>query len=172
MGRYKNVVPNFQLAAFKKLVKTWMYLMWLIWNNKNHCFHKLSCRTLAGIVRTIVRMKDDFLQISCSNESTNQRSSARWMPLGQDSVKLNVDATYYAEMKVASRGMVIQNDLGAVCLCVIIKTDKVESSLQAELKAIAFDLEIAKENLFPSILVESDSLLAIQEILKHQESFY
>ena len=49
--------------------------------------------------------------------------------------------------------MVVRNAIGAICLCVIMKTGNVESPLQAELKAVAFELEIAKENFFPSILI-------------------
>ena len=72
---------------------------------------------------------------------------------------------------IASLGMVVRNDTGAFCLCAIMKIGNVNSPLQAELMAIVFGLQLAKEHSFPSILVESDSLLAIQEIAKHNDSF-
>ena len=81
-----------------------------------------------------------------------------------------VDAAYCSENKIASLGMVVRNDIGAIRLCAVMKTCNVESPLQADAKAVAFGLEIAKGNSFPFILVESDSLLVIQEILKYQES--
>ena len=116
-------------------------------------------------------MKNDFLQVSCPTEISNQRISARWIPPVNDSVKLNVDAAYCPRSKVAGLGMVVRNDLGVICLCAVKRIDKVESPLQAELMAVAFGLEIAKEISFPSISVESDSLLAIQEILKQNDTF-
>ena len=67
--------------------------------------------------------------------------------------------------------MVVRNELGAIYLCAVMKIDKVESPLHAKLKTVAFGLEIVKENSFPSILVESDSLMAIQEISKLHDSF-
>ena len=75
-------------------------------------------------------------------------------------------------MKVASLGLVVRNISGAMCLCAVMKIDKVESQLHVELKAVIFGLKIAKEYSFPSILAESDSFMAIQEILKHHESFF
>ena len=82
-----------------------------------------------------------------------------------------VDAAYCSKNNVVSLGMVVRNDTGAFCLCAIMKIGNVNSPLQAELMAIAFGLQLAKEHSFPSILVESDSLLAIQEIAKHNDSF-
>ena len=32
----------------KKLVETWMYVVWLIWDNRNHCYHRLSSKTPEG----------------------------------------------------------------------------------------------------------------------------
>ncbi|XWS33004.1 hypothetical protein CRYUN_Cryun22dG0039900 [Craigia yunnanensis] len=47
------------------------------------------------------------------------------------------------------------------------KIDRVYSPLHVEIKAILFGLEIAWNNSFISLSVESDSLVAIQEIEKH-----
>ena len=116
-------------------------------------------------------MKEEFFQISSSNERTAQETSTNWTPPSQESVKLNVDVAYCLENKVASLGMVVRNDTGTICLWAIMKICNVESPLHAELKAITFGLEVTRDNSFLSILVESDSLLAIQEILKHQRSF-
>ncbi|XWS28183.1 hypothetical protein CRYUN_Cryun25bG0043700 [Craigia yunnanensis] len=51
------------------------------------------------------------------------------------------------------------------------KIGNIVSALHAKLFAISFGLKIAWDNSFPSIMVESDSLLAIQEVTKHQEPF-
>ena len=73
-----------------------------------------------------------------------------------------MDAVFCPRSKVTSLGKVVRNATGDIILCAIMKANKVESSLHAELKAIAFGLEIAKEISVPSIFVESDSLMAIQ----------
>ena len=155
----------------KKLVETWMHIVWLLWNNRNYCFNHLSCRTPEVLVSTANRMKEDFLLVSRSNERIAQSITPRWSPPEQACVKLNVDAAFCPRNKVASLGMVVRNDTGAIRLCGIKKIGNVESPLQAELMAIAFGLQLAKEHSFTSIIVESDSLLAIHEIEKHHNSF-
>ena len=142
----------------KNLVETWMYVVWFLWNNRNHCYHRLSCKTPTEIARSVVKLKNEFLQFSCTFENTIQRNLARWIPPNHDSVKLNVDAAYYPRLKVASLGMVVRDGSSAFVLCAVKKIDRVESPLHAELMAVAFGLEIAKEKSFPSISVENDSL--------------
>ena len=48
---------------------------------------------------------------------------------------------------------------------------KVESALHAELKALLFGLEVTRRYFSKSLIIESDSLLAIKEVSKKIESF-
>ncbi|XWS68772.1 hypothetical protein CRYUN_Cryun04dG0121000 [Craigia yunnanensis] len=48
---------------------------------------------------------------------------------------------------------------------------EIDSPLHAELRAILFGLEVAINNSYLSILIESDSLVAVQEVRKQQEIF-
>ena len=43
----------------KKLVDTWMLMMWLIWNNKNQSLHNLVCKSPADIARNAIRLLED-----------------------------------------------------------------------------------------------------------------
>ena len=61
--------------------------------------------------------------------------------------------------------------IGTICLGAVTKIDNVELPLHAEFLTILFGLEVARRNSFLSMIVESDSLLAIQEILKHKGFF-
>ncbi|XWS63816.1 hypothetical protein CRYUN_Cryun06bG0134500 [Craigia yunnanensis] len=67
--------------------------------------------------------------------------------------------------------MVVRDHLGSVLLCAVTRVERIMSPLHAEIKAILFGLEVALDNSFLSLKVESDSLLAIQDILKQAESF-
>ena len=67
--------------------------------------------------------------------------------------------------------MVVRDYLGSVLLCVVTRVDSIKSPLHAEIKVILFGLKVALENSFLSLMVENDSLLAIQEILKQPGSF-
>ena len=94
-----------------------------------------------------------------------------WLSSLRDSVKINVDATYNPVTKFATLGMVVRDSIGTITLRAMTKIDNVESPLHAEFQAILFGLEVARSNSFLSIMVESDFLLAIQEILKQEGSF-
>ena len=67
--------------------------------------------------------------------------------------------------------MVLRDSSSNVMLSAVTKIDRVDSPLHAEIKAILFGMEVAWANSFSSLIVESDSLIAIQEISKNQESF-
>ncbi|XWS44556.1 hypothetical protein CRYUN_Cryun15aG0056500 [Craigia yunnanensis] len=82
---------------------------------------------------------------------------------------MNVDSS---KTKEASLGMVVRDHSGSIFLCVLTRVVNVESPLHAEIKAILFSLEEALNNSFLSLMIESDSLLAIQEIMKQHGSFY
>ena len=44
----------------KDLIDDWLYVMWFLWNNRNQCLHKQSCRIPADLVRKAGRRKVDF----------------------------------------------------------------------------------------------------------------
>ncbi|XWS17037.1 hypothetical protein CRYUN_Cryun33cG0033200 [Craigia yunnanensis] len=62
--------------------------------------------------------------------------------------------------------MVVHDSSGKVCLYGVSCEENVESALHAELKAILFGLEVARSHFSESLVIESDSLLAITEISK------
>ncbi|XWS30930.1 hypothetical protein CRYUN_Cryun23aG0033500 [Craigia yunnanensis] len=106
-----------------------------------------------------------------STNNTNHGSSFGWLPPPMGILKLNVDAAYSSYSNIASCGLVVRNSAGSPCLCAVKKTGNIVYVLQAKLQAILFGLKIAWENSYISIVVESDSLLAIREINKKQDSF-
>ena len=58
-----------------------------------------------------------------------------------------------------------------ICLSAVAKTENIGSPLQAEINAILFGLQLVKEMNVPNVHVESDSLIAIIEITKKNDSF-
>ena len=81
-----------------------------------------------------------------------------------------VDTTYSSTMRVASLGVVARNTKVEIDCSAVTKVADVESPLQAELMAIVFGLHMAKERNFRRVQLESDSLIAITEILKKNET--
>ena len=61
--------------------------------------------------------------------------------------------------------------MNAICLSTVTKLEGICSPLQAELNAILFSLQVVWDLHIKDLLVESDSLLAVNEILKKENSF-
>ena len=78
-----------------------------------------------------------------SINNANHDSRLAWFPPTSGIIKLNVDAAYSSESKIASSGLVVWDFVGSLCLCAVMKIRNIAFVLQAELQAIFFDLKIA-----------------------------
>ena len=56
-------------------------------------------------------------------------------------MKLNVDATFFSQVKKANLGMVLRDHTGSIMLSVVRRIGDVDSPLQVEFLAILFGLE-------------------------------
>ena len=112
-------------------------------------------------------MKNDFLMAGASTNNTGHDPNHVWLPPPIGTFKLNVDAAYSSESKLANCGMVVRDFKSSIYLCATMKIGNIASALHAELYAISFGLKITQDNSCFSIMVESNSLLAIQN---HQAS--
>ena len=81
-----------------------------------------------------------------------------------------MDAAYCNATKEAKLGVVARNCRLQVCFSTMTKEGNIKSPLQAERKAILFGLQVAREMDYKSIIVETDCLIAVQEISKKQHS--
>ena len=142
---------------------------WQLWNNRNQCLHKLSCRRPNEIIRSIEIIKDEWR--SQAAIVTEHRVVHGWQAPPEDAVKLNVDAAFFSNTKEASLGMVLRDHTGRTLLSAVRRVGEVYSPLQAELLAIQFGLEECKSQGLQTLIIESDSLLAIKEIDKGHDSF-
>ena len=50
----------FKWLVDKDMIEIWMIVVWFIWNNKNNCFHNLSCKVPFDLVNATNRMKNDI----------------------------------------------------------------------------------------------------------------
>ena len=63
----------------KDLVDVWLNTMWLIWNNRNHCFHSLSCRVPVELARTTCQIKEDYLSMVVGEATIGPETITTWM---------------------------------------------------------------------------------------------
>ena len=98
----------------KDKVDIWLNIVWLIWNNRNHCYRRYSCRVPNELVRTANQIKQDFLLGRVGEDNASPTTNPIWIRPQNGKYKVNVDAAYVSEFKEACLGMVIRDSLGSV----------------------------------------------------------
>ena len=54
-------------------VEMWMIICWLIWKNRNKCFHDKSCKVPRSIVNSAYRLKNEFeAALSAQDKTAHQ----------------------------------------------------------------------------------------------------
>ena len=134
------------------------------------CLFNFCCRRLSDIASQVFMMKEDVRSTSGSLSGSSPVTSSVWVPPLPGSFKINVDAAFYSTTKEACLSLVVRDHQGLPHLCAATRVNNVDSALHAEFKAILFGLTKASKFQFLSVLLESDSLIAIKEI-KKQISF-
>ncbi|XVF38188.1 hypothetical protein REPUB_Repub20aG0078400 [Reevesia pubescens] len=149
-------------------IEVMLLAFWLIWTNKNSCFHKEICSTHA-----LMRVQLLVNKVSTFHEPINRVSYPNsWSHSLDDYVKINVDAFFMATINVASLGMIVRDKNERVLLSVVAKERLEPSALHDEVKAILFGIKTAVQHAFALVIIESDSSLAIAEVLKFIDPFW
>ncbi|XWS36354.1 hypothetical protein CRYUN_Cryun20dG0078000 [Craigia yunnanensis] len=106
-----------------------------------------------------------------SNASSREaRIETLWQPPCAGKFKINIDAALCVNSTTTKVSAVCRDSAGNVYMFAVSKRKAVQNPLQAELLAILFGLEMSLEQGFTCIQVESDSLVAVQEIRKRSDS--
>ncbi|XVF37443.1 hypothetical protein REPUB_Repub20aG0008200 [Reevesia pubescens] len=87
----------------------------------------------------------------------SDKGQVRWQPLEDGTMKLNVDSSYDANIKVARLGAVIRDRVGEGWCSTHTKKVQVSNPLCAEVMAICMGMELAAEFSLRRLVVESDS---------------
>ncbi|XVE61056.1 hypothetical protein DITRI_Ditri06bG0009300 [Diplodiscus trichospermus] len=100
----------------------------------------------------------------------DQRYDVRWCPAPNGSVKINVDAGIKGRTGVGQLAAVVRDSTGNSLICATKSIGNIFSPFHAEIQALDFGLKIAKTSNYQVIVVESDSKLAISEVMKADQS--
>ena len=138
----------------------------LLWDNRNKCFHDNRCVSPARIISKATFMINEYTLVNQTSETSTSRESVSWLPPIVGILNINTDAIYCALSNIATLCTVCIDSSGNVRFCAAARRHGVFSPLQAELMAISFGLDIARDNGLLVFQIESNSLLEIQEIEK------
>ncbi|XVE61293.1 hypothetical protein DITRI_Ditri06bG0028400 [Diplodiscus trichospermus] len=91
-----------------------MITCWLLWFNRNSCYHDSACQHPKSIVESVKRCLEDFLLIHSSDARKPVTTSAvSWTPPPYDTWKVNVDASFDERWSTATLGVVVRDSHGA-----------------------------------------------------------
>ena len=131
----------------------------------------MTCRTAESVKGAIETMVKDFSVATNVPSVEGVNSCLQWMPPPNGWIKVNVDAAFCITTRSATLGMVARNEKSEVCYSAVTKSEDTDTPLLAEIKAILFGVQMAKEMGIRNIQLESDCLLAITELSKNDDSF-
>ncbi|XVF52974.1 hypothetical protein PTKIN_Ptkin05aG0061000 [Pterospermum kingtungense] len=98
------------------------------------------------------------------------RTPTAWMPHVLNSFKVNIDVAWDKDLQVAVTAAVVRDHDGTILFSVTRKFITIDSAMHIELLAIRCGVELVLFNDLDNVIVENDSLLAVNEISKREDS--
>ncbi|XP_042939414.1 uncharacterized protein LOC122274444 [Carya illinoinensis] len=93
-----------------------------------------------------------------------------WQPPSSGNLKLNVDGAIFEDQDRADVGMLLRNDRGVVLFSASKKENGVTDPMEVELLAILRGLQLCILMGIPDLVIESDSLMLVEELNNSSES--
>ncbi|OMO61966.1 hypothetical protein COLO4_33281 [Corchorus olitorius] len=128
----------------------------------NSSFHQSVCSQPATLVANVKQQLDSGVVYLGENlEYAWDAVAVFWLAPSPRMLKLNVDAAYREDLRVATLAMVLRDHVGKVLLCGLLKLENIPSITRAEFLAIRFGVEEVKEANYVRVIVESDCATAV-----------
>ncbi|XVF80384.1 hypothetical protein PTKIN_Ptkin15bG0065700 [Pterospermum kingtungense] len=164
----------FEFVAGSDKISLFFYSCWCLWLNWNKSHFKYVCSFPKGLHHVVCRFVQES-DVSLQTESLNVLSliaiMERWQPSRAGFIKINVDVAYDQICGSAAVAVVARDSLGQVVHYSSRYIRRVHNVLHSELEAINVGPELALFNNLKNVEVESDSLMAIQEVTKSYSTF-
>ena len=164
-------VGDFWQGLFQQLhrdnsLELFCIICWLIWMNRTRSYHDSICYSPGKIIRSAKDLNDEYIQTTKNDRVHDRQGNIVWTPPPEGVLKLNTDAAFCEQSKMAKLGVVCRDSTGVVHFNAHGSRKEIQTPLQAELLALLFGLEIAIDKGYKNILLETDSLIAVTEIEK------
>ncbi|XVE52609.1 hypothetical protein DITRI_Ditri02bG0135500 [Diplodiscus trichospermus] len=131
-------------AKSDQVLDLFLTICWLIWKNRNDCFHEFRCLTPQKIVNDARRLLEALRQTSGQRRTGVQTHDFGWQPPEDNILKINVDAGFNAARMTASLGVVARTAEGYTRFCAKKCISRSFSPLHAELLAIVLGVDLEK----------------------------
>ena len=129
---------------------------WALWNGRNNRRHGRKVWEPGAIARYISGLIEEMSFLKMPAKSKNTAGVVHWKPPMPGWVKINTDASFNPNSSSGAAGVVIRDDMGAVCSGAARWFDNVQDALMAEALAAREGLELAVEMGYDRIILEVD----------------
>ncbi|XP_037495257.1 uncharacterized protein LOC119370680 [Jatropha curcas] len=172
-GLVTTIVDWFQLImtrCSRELCCEAMVVAWEIWNARNNMVWNHKLTTTASLVihqaMTFIRAwQAAQIMAGTNGVATQQHFVTKWESPPLQHLKINVDASFDINSKVAGAGWIVEDSVGWCKGGKIMSLGFVSNALMAEVLSIREVLSWLKEKNFEGAMhIESDSLPAIQAL--------
>ena len=148
--REKLIMKSAQVG----MVELFCTIFWLLWHNRNKCFHNDHC-DLPQVLKT---KANKIVEECISRKSQLQGQSLAtrtisWSPPLLFTLKVNTDAAYDQASKQAKLGVVIRDHYRKVLVCALKKV-QADNPLHAEMLAMELGLKMACGKGFSKVIIE------------------
>ena len=110
--------------------------------------HDHLCQTPNGIVRKAKEIIDGIAQEPIQEGRIRQDLNIEvWQGSTNNSIKLNIDASFDVRTAVTGLGVVARDEKGDVKLSAVARMDNIQSPLYAEVMAILFGVKLLKNEI-------------------------
>ena len=169
-----HVLSFLDLLWFIVVVEQWdqyrvekvVMVAWAIWQNRNE--QRVGGKVKNGSI--VVHGAMDYLQEyqACCMKVEEHRPSLveNWTPPPPQHYKINVDGAVFGAQKAAGIGILVRDAEGRVIGACSKKIKAPLGAVEVEAKALETGVQFAKDLLIHDILLESDSLNLINDLLE------
>ena len=113
----------FEFLRKASSVETSLIICWLLWNNRNTCWHEHLCKSSTIIVLAAQRIQEDYKSVHCRELPRQHNEQGQWQPPLYGTIKINTDAGLLEVAGEAKLGAVARDSMGQVWFCVATTTN-------------------------------------------------
>ncbi|OMO64624.1 reverse transcriptase [Corchorus capsularis] len=152
-----------QLGSLDRVFLT----LWVLWGNRNRCYHDQTCATRSKLSATIEFHLRQVSRIQGQGQRTEtHRREIVWTPPAEGIAKVNVDAAFVNPQDGAGLAAVARDSNGEVLCSVAAKDRFVKDSLYAEIFTVCLGVLMARQEGFNHCVIESDCLMVVLALNK------
>ncbi|XP_061993443.1 uncharacterized protein LOC133711323 [Rosa rugosa] len=146
------------------------FIMWRIWHDRNKWVFENKRFDALYSYKMAKSSHDEYRAVMISKGRGAKEKQKRWKPPSQGFVKVNTDGAFVPNNRVGGAGVVIRNNRGEIAVARTIPLFGVTTPRHAEILAISCRLQLALEQGYSALELESDAQAIIQAIQTYEEN--